>query len=102
MTLAARTASLFALAAGVVAITAFRVDVSYDLGSLLPTARTLGQQVLKERLGMGPGAQVIYAVLPDANPATAADTAEGLRQIPSVRRVLPQDSRTSQARPVPI
>ena len=90
MTLAARTASLFALAAGVVAITAFRVDVSYDLGSLLPTARTLGQQVLKERLGMGPGAQVIYAVLPDANPATAADTAEGLRQIPSVRRVLPQ------------
>lgn len=84
-----RTALLLAVGACVAALAASRATVSYDLDSLLPTPYTTSQKILKERVGLGPGAQVIFSFLPGANSQTASAVAERLRQTASVRRVLP-------------
>ena len=88
MTLRVRIAILVTLAACLAAVSAARLTVSYDLTAFLPEATTAEQQVLKERFGQGPGAQAIYAVLPDASAEAAAVLATRLRDSPLVRRVL--------------
>ncbi len=90
MTLGLRTALLLIVAACIGIGSAFWLTISYDLASFLPDARTPSQEILKERFGLGPGSQLVYAVLPDAS-ATAAETmADDLRRIPLVMRVLPE------------
>ena len=88
MTFRVRIAVLVAVAACLAVVTAVRLDVSYDLAAFLPEATTAEQRILKERFGQGPGAQVIYAVLPDASAEAAAAVAARLRDNPLVRRVL--------------
>ena len=83
-----RIAVLIAATATVAAATAARLTVSYDLAAFLPGAATAEQQVLKERFGQGPGAQAIYAVLPNTSAATADTVAAQLRGNPLVKRVL--------------
>ena len=88
MTLAARIAVLLIVGACIAAVTASRARTSFDLAALLPAADTAAQEVLKERFGVGPGAQAIYAVLPNASFETTAAVVERLNGIPSITRVL--------------
>ncbi len=102
MTLGLRTALLLIVAACVGIGTTYSLTISYDLASFLPEARTSSQEILKERFGLGPGAQLIYAVLPDASSSMAEGVADELRRIPLVRRVLPEAEELSPAAIPPI
>ena len=102
VTLGLRAALLLVVAACIGVASVSRLTVSYDLASFLPEASTPGQEILKERFGLGPGAQLVYAVLPDASSATAEAVAEELRRIPLVRRVLPETDELGVAAIPPI
>lgn len=84
---------------GVIALLAcialLRLHLSYDLAFFLPPANTEAQQILLERVGQGPGAQLTFVVLPQTHntPAQAQEQAASLavaiRKLPQVQRVLP-------------
>lgn len=82
--------ALLALAA------ALKLQLSYDLAFFMPPANTPAQQLLLERVGQGPGAQLTFLVLPNGSQtqtqaqAEAAALAEAVRLLPQVQRVLPE------------
>ncbi len=80
-------------------VAALRLQLSYDLAFFLPPANTEAQQILLERVGQGPGAQLTFVVLPQVAPPTsnqataeieAASLAAAIRKLPQVQRVLPE------------
>ena len=85
-----RIASLLLLAGMLAIVAAWRLDITYDLAYFLPKPTTAAQGILIERLGQGPGAQVIYVVLPEASAVAADAIGQRLRELPSIRRVYPQ------------
>ena len=86
-----RTIGLLVLTAVILlAIALPRFTLTYDLGFFLPPPETDAQRLLIERLGQGPGTQLIFAVLPDATEAAAIATAIKLREQTGIERVLPE------------
>ena len=84
--------ALIALAAMLLAIALARLTLTYDLSFFLPPPTTDAQRVLVERLGQGPGTQLVFAVLPKAGEATSKAIAARLREQEGVARVLPESS----------
>jgi len=70
-----------------------RLHLTYDLGFFLPPPQTAEQQLLIERLGQGPGTQLIFVVLPEADRASADRAADELRGLTGVARVLPDEQQ---------
>jgi len=58
---------------GLCAVIISRMEFSYDLGLFLPSAKTPEQEVLLERLGQGPGSQLLLVGIPDATPDALDD-----------------------------
>jgi len=82
---------MLALAAAALLLLALlwpRLTLSYDLGYFLPSPQTQAQQVLVERLGQGPGTQLIFVVLNESSSAEARAAAANLRALPAIERVL--------------
>ena len=90
MTSILRTASLLLLAAVLAMVAAWRLDITYDLAYFLPKPTTAAQRILIERLGQGPGAQIVYVVLPEATAIEADAVGQRLRELHGIRRVYPQ------------
>ncbi len=90
MTFALRIALLLLIAAVLAAVAAWRLNVTYDLAYFLPEPTTAAQRILIERLGQGPGAQIVYVVLPEATAIEADAAGQRLRELRGVRRVYPQ------------
>ena len=95
MTLVWRTLALAVLAGIVALLAAQRVQLSYDLSYFLPAPSTDAQTVLIERLGQGPGSQLIFVVLPDTTRSNAEMLAHKLRQHNEFSRVLPETPNVS-------
>ncbi|MEZ5595978.1 MAG: hypothetical protein R3E84_06225 [Pseudomonadales bacterium] len=74
----------------ILAIALPRLQLGYDLGAFLPAARDDAQRVLVERLGQGPGAQLLFAVLPNVSHHDALAIAARLRARTEFTRVLPE------------
>ena len=90
MTSILRTASLLLLAAVLAMVAAWRLDITYDLAYFLPKPTTAAQRILIERLGQGPGTQIVYVVLPEATAIEADAVGQRLRELRGIRRVYPQ------------
>ncbi len=67
-----------------------RLQLTYDLGFFLPAPQSDEQRVLIERLGQGPGTQLVFVALPNTNETKAAKAAQQLRELPGITRVLPE------------
>lgn len=87
-----RTVLLALVTAAVAATAIARLQISYDLAFFLPQPADDAQRLLLERLGQGPGAQLIFVELPRTDPETAARIAGRLRDSPHFGRVLPESS----------
>lgn len=74
------------------AVAAWRLPLTYDLTWFLPAPDAPGERVLVERVGQGPGAQLLFVQAPEATPAAMAALADRLRQLPGVERVLPDSA----------
>jgi len=70
-----------------------RLQLTYDLGFFLPPPQSSEQQLLIERLGQGPGTQLIFVALPDADQTSADRAGAQLRPLTGVARVLPDDQQ---------
>ena len=68
-----------------------RLDLSYDLGAFLPPPSTPAQHLLTQRLGQGPGAQLIFIRLQNSSYQRSTALAAQIRAHPHVRRVLPEE-----------
>lgn len=99
MSQAKRTGLLLVAIALFACIALLRLQLSYDLAFFLPPANTEAQQILLERVGQGPGAQLTFVVLPQADEFSpsqaeaqteAASLAAAIRKLPQVQRVLPE------------
>ncbi len=66
-----------------------RLNLSYDLAAFLPAPTTPAETLLTERLGQGPGAQLLFIQLHGQTAAGAARIADKLRNIDGVARVWP-------------
>lgn len=82
-------------------VAVLRLQLSYDLAFFLPPANTEAQQILLERVGQGPGAQLTFVVLPTQSASTAEAEAQAtelaiaMRKLPQVQRVLPEQRMLS-------
>ena len=85
-----RLLSLAALCAVMAAIALPRLQLGYNLSAFLPPAQTQAQAILTQRLGQGPGAQLLFVELQHSSSVAAAEVAERLRATPGVERVLPE------------
>jgi predicted exporter len=90
MTGAARTLTVLFFTMIVGGVASFHLTTSYDLGVFLPQPQSSSQALLAQRLGEGPGAQLLFIELGASSPAQAMALAEELRRLPLVRRVLPE------------
>lgn len=77
---------LIGLGAGIIAT---RLSLTYDLAYFLPQPVTGAQQILIDRVGQGPGSQLLYVTLPGADADQRAALAGELASLDGVRRVLP-------------
>jgi len=84
--------ALIVVAALLLGIGLSNLALTYNLGFFLPPPSTDAQRVLIERLGQGPGTQLIFAVLPKTDAATAQQVASNLRKQSGIARVLPEAS----------
>ncbi len=73
--------------AGLLALTAQRLELSYDLGLFLPAPQTAPQKLLVERLGESPGSRYVMIAVPD-NPPQVLQLAGRLQDSPEIERVL--------------
>ena len=69
-----------------------KLTLTYNLGFFLPPPSTDAQRVLIERLGQGPGTQLIFVVLHNADEARSQAVADALRDQIGIARVLPEAS----------
>jgi predicted exporter len=76
---------------------ALRLNLSYDLGAFLPPANNPAQELLIQRLGQGPGAQLIFIVLRDTPAPQATRLAERLRELPGIAQVWPDNDTLDMA-----
>ncbi|MGI9326425.1 MAG: MMPL family transporter [Pseudomonadales bacterium] len=67
----------------------WRLNISYDLAYFLPAPQSPAQQILVERLGQGPGAELIFMTLPGAPIEQVESLASTLRQQPLFASVWP-------------
>jgi len=67
-----------------------KLTLTYNLGFFLPSPSTDAQRVLIERLGQGPGTQLIFVVLRNTDEAASQAVAEALRNRSEIARVLPE------------
>lgn len=79
---------LLGLGAGIIAT---RLSLTYDLAYFLPQPVTAAQRILIDRVGQGPGAQLLYITLPGASAEQRDAVAGELATLDGVRRVLPGD-----------
>lgn len=77
---------LLGLGAGIIAT---RLSLTYDLAYFLPQPVTDAQRILLDRVGQGPGAQLLYITLPGADAGQRDAVAGELADLDGVRRVLP-------------
>ncbi|MDZ7668569.1 MAG: MMPL family transporter [Gammaproteobacteria bacterium] len=77
---------LLGLGAGIIAT---RLSLTYDLAYFLPQPVTDAQRILLDRVGQGPGAQLLYITLPGADSGQRDAVAGELADLDGVRRVLP-------------
>lgn len=89
MSQAKRIVLLLGAIALLACIALLRLQLSYDLAFFLPPANSEAQQILLERVGQGPGAQLTFVVLPQ-DQTQAASLAAAIRKLPQVQRVLPE------------
>jgi len=82
--------ALIVLAIALLAVALSRLTLTYDLGFFLPPPTTDAQRVLVERLGQGPGTQLVFVVLPNTGDVTSKAIAARLRELDGITRVLPQ------------
>lgn len=82
---------LLLLASILGAFALLRLQLTYDLGFFLPPPQSDEQQLLIERLGQGPGTQLIFIVLPNTDQTSADLAGEQIRKLTGVARVLPDD-----------
>lgn len=87
--------ALLTCALGTVAV--LRLDMSYDLGAFVPPPTTAAQALLANRLGQGPGAQLIFVELPNASSGEVDAIAAALRAHPLIQRVLPEELELNRA-----
>jgi len=73
--------------AGLLALTAQRLELSYDLGLFLPAPQTPAQKLLVERLGESPGSRYVMIAVPD-NAPQILDLARRLQDLPEIQAVL--------------
>ena len=69
------------LAGAAIAVLAWRLQLSYDLGLFLPHGGELEQQVVVEQMTSGPGSRLMLIGLSGADRDTLADAARDLRDI---------------------
>jgi len=69
------------LAGAAIAVLAWRLQLSYDLGLFLPHGGELEQQVVVEQMTSGPGSRLMLVGLSGADRDTLADAARDLRDI---------------------
>ncbi len=82
---------LVLLAAVLLALSLTRLQLTFDLGYFLPAPQDEKQQLLIERLGQGPGTQLVFVSLPGASEAKAETAATLLRELDGIARVLPEE-----------
>ena len=92
---------LLSIAAALAATAITRLNLTYDLGFFLPAPANNAQRVLVERLGEGPGTQLIFAAVSaqqteQSTTSRLGDAAEALRGIPGVLQVLPDSDALSR------
>jgi predicted exporter len=75
-----RAAPWLALAAIAVAILAFRLQLSYDLGLFLPRGNSLEQRVVVEQMTSGPSSRLLVIGLSGASHDTLASVSSALRE----------------------
>lgn len=97
MTPARRTLLVLMLTCMLGGVAAVRLQMSYDLGAFLPPPATSAQTLLTQRLGQGPGAQLIFVELPGASLDEVLAIAAELRAHPLIRRVLPEALQLNSA-----
>lgn len=68
-----------------------RLQVSYDLTAFLPPPSTPAQSVLSDRLGQGPGTQLIFVALSDKQATEVQAIAAQIRSSAHFSRVLPEE-----------
>ncbi len=73
--------------AGLAALAAQRLEMSYDLGLFLPAPRTAAQELLVERLGDSPGSRYVMIAVPD-DAARVTGLARRLQNAPEIEAVL--------------
>ena len=84
--------ALIVLALLLLGIAYSKLTLTYNLGFFLPPPATDAQRVLIERLGQGPGTQLIFVVLRETDEVTSQAVAEALRDQIGLARVLPETS----------
>lgn len=82
---------LLLISAALLALTLSRLQLTYDLSFFLPTPQDDAQRLLVERLGQGPGTQLVFVTLSDTDENTARSAAAVLRNIEGVAKVLPEE-----------
>ncbi len=91
MSTAQRTFLVAVLTCFVGVAAGLRLNMSYDLAAFLPPPTTAAQTLLTQRLGQGPGAQLIFVEIPGVGNEQVAELAATLRSHSHIRRVLPEE-----------
>ncbi len=102
MSLTTRLVVVLASATLVLFLALSRLQVSFDLAFFLPEPSSSAESVLIDRLGAGPGSQLVIVHAPDADSETLRSLAQRLRAGAEFRSVLPAEQQLSIASLPPV
>lgn len=95
MSLNIRLALVVSGAALVLFLALARLSISFDLAFFLPEPSSTAEDVLIDRLGSGPGSQLVIVHAPNAEPTTLSTLAQRLRASSEFSSVLPSEDPLS-------